>query len=67
MSNVWYVTQGLNWTLNIQYSGQGVVIEKAYLNINQVCLFSLPHFVCILQTLYNLHYLLYVYSMILNI
>uniref|UniRef100_A0A9J8ANI0 Uncharacterized protein n=1 Tax=Cyprinus carpio carpio TaxID=630221 RepID=A0A9J8ANI0_CYPCA len=27
--------RGLNWTLNIQYSGQGVVIEKAYLNINQ--------------------------------
>ncbi|XP_052411200.1 mucin-19 isoform X25 [Carassius gibelio] len=26
---------GLNWTLNIQYSGRGVVIEKAYLNINQ--------------------------------
>uniref|UniRef100_A0A673IT94 VWFD domain-containing protein n=1 Tax=Sinocyclocheilus rhinocerous TaxID=307959 RepID=A0A673IT94_9TELE len=36
--------RGLNWTLNIQYSGQGVVIEKAYLNINQVCLFSLPTF-----------------------
>uniref|UniRef100_A0A671QWR4 Mucin-19-like n=1 Tax=Sinocyclocheilus anshuiensis TaxID=1608454 RepID=A0A671QWR4_9TELE len=34
--------RGLNWTLNIQYSEQGVVIEKAYLNINQVCLFSLP-------------------------
>ncbi|KTF90218.1 hypothetical protein cypCar_00042449, partial [Cyprinus carpio] len=29
--------RGLNWTLNIQYSGQGVVIEKAYLNINQAC------------------------------
>ncbi|XP_016126944.1 LOW QUALITY PROTEIN: mucin-19-like [Sinocyclocheilus grahami] len=27
--------RGLNWTLNIQYSEQGVVIEKAYLNINQ--------------------------------
>ncbi|XP_050963824.1 mucin-2 isoform X1 [Labeo rohita] len=27
--------KGVNWTLNIQYSGQGVVIEKAYLNINQ--------------------------------
>ncbi|KAK9976134.1 hypothetical protein ABG768_021340 [Culter alburnus] len=27
--------RGLNWTLNIQYSGQAVVIEKAYLNINQ--------------------------------
>lgn len=57
--------------MNIQYSGQGVVIEKAYLNINQVCLFSFTNicrlFVCILQTLCNLHYLLYVYSMILNI
>ncbi|XP_077090058.1 mucin 5e [Siphateles boraxobius] len=27
--------RGLNWTLNIQYSVQTVVIEKAYLNINQ--------------------------------
>ncbi|KAG1953472.1 mucin-2 [Pimephales promelas] len=27
--------RGLNWTLNIQYSMQTVVIEKAYLNINQ--------------------------------
>ncbi|XP_067284502.1 mucin-2-like isoform X2 [Pseudorasbora parva] len=27
--------RGLNWTLNIQYSTKTVVIEKAYLNINQ--------------------------------
>nr|XP_055047098.1 mucin-2-like isoform X1 [Misgurnus anguillicaudatus]XP_055047100.1 mucin-2-like isoform X1 [Misgurnus anguillicaudatus] len=27
--------RGLNWTLNIQFSGRDVVIEKAYLNINQ--------------------------------
>ncbi|XP_043093499.1 mucin-2-like isoform X2 [Puntigrus tetrazona] len=27
--------RGLNWTLNIQYSGQGVAIEMAYLNINR--------------------------------
>ncbi|XDV25315.1 hypothetical protein PO909_029248 [Leuciscus waleckii] len=27
--------RGLNWTLKIQYSVQTVVIEKAYLNINQ--------------------------------
>jgi len=40
MYTIWYVTQGLNWTLNIQYSMQTVVIEKAYLNINQVCLLS---------------------------
>lgn len=44
MCAIWYVTQGLNWTLNIQYSGQAVVIEKAYLNINQVCLFTLSIF-----------------------
>ncbi|XP_056311152.1 mucin-2-like [Danio aesculapii] len=27
--------RGLNWTLNVQYSAQSVVIEQAYLNINQ--------------------------------
>ncbi|XP_073693930.1 uncharacterized protein [Garra rufa] len=27
--------KGFNWTLNIQYSGQGVMIEKVYLNIHQ--------------------------------
>ncbi|XP_056605024.1 mucin-2-like [Triplophysa dalaica] len=27
--------RGLNWTLNIQFSGQAIAIEKAYLNINQ--------------------------------
>ncbi|KAL1276065.1 hypothetical protein QQF64_035688 [Cirrhinus molitorella] len=32
---IFVAARGLNWTLNIQYSGQGVVIEKAYLNINQ--------------------------------
>jgi len=44
MYTIWYVTQGLNWTLNIQYSMQTVVIEKAYLNINQVCLLSFFYF-----------------------
>ncbi|KAA0721171.1 Mucin-19 [Triplophysa tibetana] len=27
--------RGINWTLNIQFSGQAVAIETAYLNINQ--------------------------------